>query len=287
MKNYFATILTSLITRNFLQKFWTLLYKLSLRGMGILNAGSDDVTGEKWLIEKLSQQKLDTVFDVGANTAVFGADSLVAKTIYAFEPHPKIFETYLKKYVHTQNISKKNRFSTKIIAFNLAVGSKNEKVQLWDFADDSELKETQPTSTLASLNRTVIEDLHNQKAQSFSVDCMTLDSFAKTKKIKTISLLKIDVEGFELEVLKGSSKLLKEKKIELIQFEFNQMHVFQRVFFKDILDLLTGYKFYRLSRNGLLPLGSYSPVTHEVFAFQNILAIRNDRAKYWEGILCD
>ncbi len=228
-KNQLASILTLCITRKELQRFWTLLYKFSLRGMGVLNAGSDDVTGELWFINKLAQQKLDTIFDVGANTVVFGADVLNA--------------------------------------------------------DDSELKETQPTSTLASLNKTVIENLHGQKAQGFTVDCVTLDSFAKAQKVKNISLLKIDVEGLELEVLKGASELLKDKKIELIQFEFNQMHVFQRVFFKDIVDLLSDYKLYRLSKNGLLPLGQYSPVTHEIFAFQNILAIRNDKVSYWEEIL--
>ncbi|MBP7842556.1 FkbM family methyltransferase [Candidatus Woesebacteria bacterium] len=281
LKNHLASILTFLITRNSLQKIWTLVYKLSLRGMGILNAGSDEVTGELWFIDKLAQQKLGTIFDVGANTVIFGAEKLIAKEIYAFEPHPQIFATYLK------NVPKKNKFGTKISAHNLAVGSKNEKVKLWDFADDSELKETQPTSTLASLNKTVIENLHGQKAQGFSVDCVTLDSFTKDQKIKTIALLKIDVEGFELEVLRGASQLLEDKKIELIQFEFNQMHVFQRVFFKNIADVLVNYKLYRLSRNGLLPLTPYSPVTHEIFAFQNILGIRNDRVNYWEEILCN
>ncbi len=286
-KNQLAAILTLCVTRKEFQGIWTLLYKFSLRGMGILNAGSDDVTGELWFINKLAQQKLDTIFDVGANTVIFGADRLVAKTIYAFEPHPKIFAKYLRQFSGEKNSVKKNRFGTKIIAHNLAVGSKNEKVQLWDFADDSELRGTQPTSTLASLNRTVIENLHGQKAQGFSVDCVTLDSFAKAEKVKNISLLKIDVEGFELEVLKGASQLLQDRKIELIQFEFNQMHVFQRVFFKDLIDILVDYKLYRLSRSGLLPLAPYSPVTHEIFAFQNIVAIRSDRVKYWEEILCN
>lgn len=281
LKNHFAFFLTSVITRKPLQNFWTSVYKLSLRGMGVLNAGSDEVTGEGWLIEKISQKKLDTILDVGANTVVFGSNSLHAKEIIAFEPHPKIFEKYLK------NAPKKNRFGTKITAHNLAVGSENKKVKLWDFAEDSELKYTQPTSTLASLNKTVIENLHGQKAQSFMVDCVTLDMFVKEQKIKNISLLKIDVEGFELEVLRGALELLENKKIELIQFEFNQMNVFQRVFFKDFVDILNGYSLYRVSKNGLLPLQKYSPVTHEIFAFQNILAIRNDRVTYWEEILCE
>lgn len=285
LKNYFASIVTFLITRNSLQNFWTLIYKISLRGMGILNAGSDDVTGEGWLIEKLSKQKLESIIDVGANTVIFGVNALHAKEIIAFEPHPKIFSKYLSQYEVSNSKTKKNRFGTKIIAHNLAVGSKNEKVKLWDFADDSELKHTQPTSTLASLTKTVIENLHGQKAQSFSVGCVTLDSFAKDHKIKKISLLKIDVEGYELEVLRGAEALMKNNKIELIQFEFNQMNVFKRVFFKDFVDILSNYSLYRLSKNGLLKMAHYSPVTHEIFAFQNILAIRNDKIEYWRKIL--
>jgi FkbM family methyltransferase len=47
----------------------------------------------------------------------------------------------------------------------------------------------------------------------------TLDNFIREKKIEFIDILKIDVEGFEFEVLQGAKDTVKEKKINVIQFE--------------------------------------------------------------------
>ena len=48
----------------------------------------------------------------------------------------------------------------------------------------------------------------------------SIDEFCKKKKIKTIDILRIDVNGFEKEVLKGAKKLLTKKKIRIIHFSF-------------------------------------------------------------------
>lgn len=269
----FNKLITALFTRRQLQPVWHALFKLSLRGMGILNAGDTATTGEQWFINQLARHQLDTVIDVGANTQVFGGDQLRAKAIHAFEPHPHIFNDYLSQ------TPSKNKYGTNIYLHNLAVSSCSKKMKLWDYADEAPLKETQPTSTLASLNRAVIEDLHGQPAQAYSVSSTSLDAFCRKHNIDSISLLKIDVEGSELEVLRGAKRLLEQNQIHHIQFEFNQMHVYQRVFFKDFIDLLPQYKLYRLSKHGLIPLKNYSPVTHELFAYQNVLAINQKSAK--------
>jgi FkbM family methyltransferase len=52
-----------------------------------------------------------------------------------------------------------------------------------------------------------------------SVNIDTLDSFAEREGIQRIGLLKIDAEGFDLEVLKGASRLLAKGAIEVINVE--------------------------------------------------------------------
>ena len=94
----------------------------------------------------------------------------------------------------------------------------------------------------------------------------------KRKKIKEVKFLKIDTEGNELNVLLGAKRLLKENRIETIQFEFNEMNVMSRVFFRDFLELMPDHTFYRLLPAGLLPIGKYSPLTNEIFAYQNVIA---------------
>lgn len=264
--SFFLWLYRFIFCRPFFNTFNLHLYKLSLRGIGVLNSEGPEVTGEKFFLEQLwLTSKINTIVDVGANTEAYGADIFPRATIYAFEPHPNTFALL------TENTKKFGHKNVQLI--NTGLSNKKGVLKLWDFADDAELKETQPTSTLASFDKSVIEKLHGQKAQSISVKVDTLDAFAARTNIQNIDLLKIDTEGHELQVLLGASKLLRQNKIGIVQFEFNEMNVFSRSYLKDFMDLLPSHTFYRLMPNGMFPLGPYRPLTHEVFGFQNIVAI--------------
>ena len=64
-----------------------------------------------------------------------------------------------------------------------------------------------------------------------------------------------------------------------IQFEFNEMNIESRVFMKDFFNILPEYDFFRLLPDGYIPLGNINtyrnPLTLELFAMQNIVAIQN------------
>lgn len=265
-KNFFINCFRFLFSRSFLYKFNLHLYKLSLRSLGILNSEGGSITGEDYFLNKLYKKfQVKVIFDVGANDG--GYSTTLRKhfskaKIYAFEPHPLTFAR-LKK------TSKKQRLN----AYQLGLGEKTARGKIWDFADDATLKSTQPTSTLASVYKQVIEDYHGQKAQAFNIRIVTLDNFTKEHGIENIDFLKVDCEGDEYKVLLGAKRLLKERKISVIQFEFNEMNVYSRVFFRDFVLLLKHYDLYRLLPRGLIKISSYRPVEHEIFAFQNIVAI--------------
>lgn len=241
-------------------------YRIALRGIGVLNSEGPQVTGESYLLKRLSENaSIRTIVDVGANTGEYAEELRMRfpqAKIFAIEPHPETFKTLLI-------LAKKNG----ILAYRQGLGNHIGKEKLWDFADDADLKHTQPTSTLASTLKEVVENLHKQKAQAYVFKMDTLDYFAKREGIKKIDFLKIDVEGAELSVLKGAKKLLENQNISFIQFEFNEMNAYSRTFFKDFIDILPKHKFYRIMPNGLFELGHYKPSTHEIFAFQNILCV--------------
>jgi len=248
------------------------LYKLSLRGLGLLNAEGPWTTGEDWFQQQLLRiNSVQTILDVGANLDVYGANVFLKAKIIACEPHPQTF-------IRLQQIYKKVVKTQQLILLNVALSDTVGNLSLWDFANDAELKHTQLTSTLASLDKKVIEQLHGQKAQGFRVKVQTVDALVKKYALKNIDLLKIDTEGHELQVLQGAKKTLAAEQIKLIQFEFNEMNVLSHSFFRDFLELLPEYNFYRLLPHGLVSLQNYRPLTHELFGFQNIVCVHKTYA---------
>ena len=55
--------------------------------------------------------------------------------------------------------------------------------------------------------------IFSDKYQEIEIECVALDSVAANLKINYINYVKIDTEGSELSILKGSQNLLNDKKI--------------------------------------------------------------------------
>lgn len=267
LTSYFFQVYCWFFARTILQKLNLHTFKLTLRSLGLLNSDTAQATGESvWLRQLAQSRHVTTIIDVGANDSAYGSLEFPKATIYAFEPHPTSFAR-LKQHAPTN-----------VKPIHAAVGAKNQSTTLWDFATSAPLKASQPTSQLASLHKTVITKLHGQPATGYPTQVITLDSFATQQNITHIDLLKIDAEGNELAVLQGAQRLITQQKIDIIQFEFNEMMAYSHTHFLDFVELLPNFTFYRLLPNELMPLGPYRPLTHELYGFQNIIAIRQTKS---------
>jgi hypothetical protein len=77
--------------------------------------------------------------------------------------------------------------------------------------------------------------------------------------------------------LKGAKQLLQNKRIRMIMFEFNSMNIASHASYTSFEKLLEGYDLYRLMPNDFYPLQGENFLFKEIFAFQNLLAIRRDQ----------
>ncbi|NES86324.1 MAG: FkbM family methyltransferase [Moorea sp. SIO2B7] len=147
--------------------------------------------------------KLDIVFDIGAH---FGetANTVIKyfpnSTIYSFEPVPNTFNV----------LTEKVKSLSQVKPFNLALGDKTGQIQMTNFP-------------LCTTNTVLIEQKQKKSAEMIkditTVNVDTVDHFCQREGINLINLLKIDTEGFEINVLKGAKQLLQEGKIDFILAE--------------------------------------------------------------------
>jgi FkbM family methyltransferase len=238
-----------------------------MSGLGIMNYGPMTSTGESRFLRRLmarawkhsTASATPIVLDIGANAGDF-SEAIVSNQpearVFAFEPHPKTFARLL------------GRSLPRVECINSAVGSSVGVISLYDTSLSGG---SEHASTIAG----VLDGVHHQPVESEQVPLITIDAFLQERGIPRIDLLKIDVEGAELEILKGAMGAIKAGNIDVIQFEFNEMNVLSRVFFRDFWHVLDGYSFYRLLPFGLFPIRNYRTFFCELFAFQNIVAVRS------------
>ena len=238
------------------------LLNLAARGMGV-GVPTEDLIGpgEKRFFEGLASLGPVNVFDVGAHFGEFATTlrrMCPQARVWAFEPHPVAFK-------RLEEAGSKEGFTP----VNLGLSDRTDRLELYDYAD-----RTAGTSH-ASLHAGVFEAVHHAAAGSVEVDVTTVDDFMESKQISRVNLLKVDAEGHELAIIRGAEQAIRSGAIDIVQFEFNEMNVASRVFFKDFYDALPGFSFHHMVVNGLAPMGDYKPRTHELFILQNVVAIRD------------
>lgn len=137
----------------------------------------------------------DVFFDIGANAGSYSllASGISKSDVYSFEPVMQTRQRLIENL-------KLNGLPTKFVQ-SCALGSTSGKVQL--------------TTSLDAINH-VVRVTENLPVDS--VELKTLDSYAM---VAGVSLIKIDVEGFEMEILRGARDFLKQSMLKALIVETN------------------------------------------------------------------
>ena len=147
--------------------------------------GWEPVSIKSWLEYS---KKSKVIVDIGANTGIFALLSKAVNpdsVVYAFEPVKRVYEKLQKNI----NI---NKFE--ITALPLAISDKTGTEEIWDF----DLDHPYGASLVKPEKETEIH-------KNYNINTISLDDFVFKNGINKIDLIKIDVETFEPQVLKGYS----------------------------------------------------------------------------------
>lgn len=172
------------------------------------------LNAEEPLLKKITTDyRIQTIIDVGANEGQYAASLLkngFKGTIYSFEPISQPFEILRRR-------AEKN---DQWVVTQAAIGSKDEMrvINVSENIVSSSLYEVGEVSLAAEPTTKIV--------RQEPIKVTTLDNFFKgEKKLKRGTMLKLDVQGYELEALRGALENL--KTIEILQVELSFVPLYE------------------------------------------------------------
>ena len=220
----------------------------------------------KQIAKLVKNEKKLVIFDVGCYRGIFTKSMLdlignKKYKIYLFDINKKV-KKYISYLLRLKNIyynevalsNKNGKANYNYNKFFEAAGSslsslvKNEA--MWNF-----------TRKLALLSR--------KEFVTYKVHTITLDSFVKKNKIKSIDILKIDIEGSEYELLKGAKNTLNKNKIKIILVEILAKKNFYIKKEKKVLNFLKKINFTLLQKVNIPSISLFSNIRGEDYLLVN------------------
>lgn len=193
---------------------------------------------------------LDIGANIGQSTKIF-LNYFEDADIFTFEPSRLIFSKLMK-------IS-----NPRVHHNNIGIADKKTSLEFNDFliSERSSFQEIYEYKGIKKL-------LTNKKiANKYLVNVDTIDNIIADKKLNQVSLCKIDVEGFEREVISGAMKNLKQHNIKLLQFEIQDSQLNSNN--SDFIFNLLAKSNYKLVGKIKHPTGKYHDYFYLASSFSN------------------
>jgi FkbM family methyltransferase len=187
-----------------------------------------------------------TVIDVGANKgqSIHFFRSIAPRcTMYAFEPNRKLFGRLSARYGNTVTLVNKGvSDSNGTLSFRENVLDETSTFEELNF--DSEYLRKKARVLGVEPSGLIID--------TYDVEVTTLSAFLREKAIRHVHVLKVDVEGHELQVLRGLFTDMPDCKVDYIQLESHNDDMYVRRAAGEIEDLLkhNGYSEAARLRHG-------------------------------------
>jgi FkbM family methyltransferase len=230
-------------------------------------------TLDKDIFKLFPHKKKLIIFDVGCYRGVFFIRLLnqlkeraKSSKFYLFDINKNVKE-YIKDYIKFKNISYLQ------VALSNKIGKAKYNYNSFFEASGSSLSNIYKDDSKWVSTRKFILKIFLQETNdfiSYSVPTITLDSFIIKNKIKEIDIIKIDVDGSEMDVLEGLKKSFKKNKVRMLLTEINERPKNKyNLKVKKVKKFLKNYNFKLIKVNSMLVPEIFSNIKAGDYLFIN------------------
>ena len=205
-------------------------------GQWLLDHGNTSTIEAYNCYQSIKEFSEPVIFDIGANIGTFTtwmAKAFPKGKVYSFEPQRQVFQML------SGNAAINNLYN--VYTYNIGLGKENTKVEF----EEPNYFEKNDFGTFSLVQDLITEKTNNKIVGQIN----TLDWFVECYKIPKVHLLKVDVEGMDLDVLIGGSKTIK-KHLPIIFIEHCDN---RKTILEDIKKFLNQYEYnYEIIGNNVL-----------------------------------
>ena len=155
--------------------------------------------GERWLIKYMDEKPV--VFDVGFHDGQSTKEILALQPkaqVTGFDPSRFALSCYEKRFADDDRVTFVNKGLSDVPG----------NFEFYDYDN--------MCNSLAARK----ENMRGATATTYEVPITTIDVYCRDQEIDHINLVKIDAEGFDLNVLEGAHELLSKQAVDIFMFEF-------------------------------------------------------------------
>ena len=232
---------------------------------------------ESVIVNLLKREKKLVIFDVGCFRGFFTNNilKLIGKKKFKFF----LFDINKNTKEYISNLLLSKNISYNEIALSNKNGIAKYNYNSFFESSGSSLSPLYRDDTKWVSSRKFILKILQQNTNDYmeyNVPTLTLDTFVKRKKIKSIDILKVDIDGFEYEFLQGAKNTIKKNKVKVILIEVNDKKKNYIKKEKKIINFLERKNFTLLKKHINISVALFSGLKSGDYLFINNIYLRRN-----------